>query len=81
VRELQEVRKVKIEIVDSGIGITQENFPKMFSPYFTTRPGGTGLGLYFTRRLVEQFNGTVEIARSYPGKGTTVVLIFPLQEE
>ncbi len=71
---------VKIEITDTGIGIAKETFPKLFSPFFTTRPKGegTGLGLYFARRLLESFKGTIRITRSLPGVGTTVTVTLPL---
>lgn len=78
VRRTPDGHHVRIDIEDSGIGIAPENFKKMFTAGFTTRQGGTGLGLFFTRKLIEHFGGTVNIVRSQLGKGTTVELILPL---
>ena len=80
VRKTHHGRSVRVEIEDSGIGIEPANFKKLFTAGFTTRPDGTGLGLYFTRKLIEHFGGTVNVIKSYPGKGTTVELILPLLE-
>jgi signal transduction histidine kinase len=80
VREITGRKEVEVKIVDTGVGIDPLDFPKLFTPFFTTRPGGTGLGLYFTRKLVEHFEGSVSIMRSQPGKGTTVVITLPLAE-
>lgn len=80
VRKTNNGRSVRVEIEDSGIGIDPENFHRLFEPGFTTRPGGTGLGLYFTRNLIKHFGGTVNVIKSYPGKGTTVELVLPLLE-
>ena len=44
---------VKIEIVDTGIGISEENLDKIFEPYFSTKETGTGLGLAIVKKLVE----------------------------
>jgi signal transduction histidine kinase len=74
-------KSVKIEIRDSGVGIDPGVFPNLFRPFFTTRSDGTGLGLFFSRLVVEQFGGTLNIVRSLPGKGTTVALILPLVEK
>lgn len=77
VRGVPEEKCVKVEIQDSGIGIEPENFPKLFTPFFSTRSGGTGLGLFYSRKIVEECGGTLSIPRSRPGKGTTVALTFP----
>jgi signal transduction histidine kinase len=80
VRKTPDGKQARIEIEDSGIGIDPENFKKLFTPGFTTRQGGTGLGLYFTRNLIEHFGGTVNFVKSNPGKGTTVIIMLPLLE-
>lgn len=79
VRKLPEDR-VRIEIRDSGIGVSPDIYPKLFTPFFTTRHHGTGLGLYFARRLAEHFDGTIRFLRSEPGKGSTVEVTFPIKE-
>jgi signal transduction histidine kinase len=64
--------------VDHGCGIPPEAAEKLFQPYYTTKPHGTGLGLFMTRRLVEQQGGTVSFT-STPGQGTSFRLHFPLE--
>jgi PAS domain S-box-containing protein len=67
-----------IEFTDTGIGINPEDVPKLWEPFFTTKPEGrgTGLGLPICRRTVEEHQGTIDI-ESHPGKGTTVRIILP----
>ncbi len=69
-------RSVSIAVRDSGPGIPEEILPRLFEPYFSTRSGGTGLGLGLARRAVEEHGGTVEI-RSRSGEGTVVTLTLP----
>jgi signal transduction histidine kinase len=79
-RELTDEKSVRIEVTDSGIGIQKEDFSQLFTPFFTTKSEGTGLGLYFARKIIQEFGGTLTILRSQPGKGTTVEIIIPYQE-
>jgi signal transduction histidine kinase len=67
-----------LEVRDEGVGIAPENLPKLFEPFFTTRPVGmgTGLGLCATHGLISRLGGTVEV-RSELGKGTRVRLRIP----
>jgi len=71
---------VKVFIKDNGEGIKPEHMPLIFTPFFTTRPpgSGTGLGLSVAQALMESHNGWIEI-QSDTGSGTTVTLNFPLQ--
>ena len=71
-----ESRQVLIEIVDQGRGIAPQDLEQIFKPFFTRRPAGTGLGLSIVSRLVELYNGRVEI-RSTPGEGTAVMVRLP----
>ena len=64
---------VVVEVGDDGRGIPADVLPKIFEPHFSTRTSGSGLGLAITRRLVESWGGSVEIA-SELGKGTTVTV-------
>jgi PAS domain S-box-containing protein len=70
-----------IEFSDTGVGIKPEDLPKLWEPFFTTKPEGkgTGLGLPICRRTVEEHRGTIDI-ESGPGKGTTVRIILPVTE-
>jgi signal transduction histidine kinase len=72
---------VIIEFSDSGAGVKPEDLPKLWEPFFTTKPEGkgTGLGLSICRRTVEEHRGTIDI-ESRPGKGTTVRIILPTME-
>jgi signal transduction histidine kinase len=73
--------KVGIVIVDTGPGIPAVSLTRIFEPYFTTkRPGeGTGLGLFVTKRLVENLGGSIEV-RSTEGEGTTFIVTFAVEE-
>ena len=61
---------------DDGEGMSPDAREKAFTPFFTTREEGTGLGLPLVRRIVDQHGGSVELS-STPGEGTTVTLVFP----
>ncbi len=68
---------VVIEIADTGKGIPKRYLDKVFDPYFTRKPGGTGLGMSITKRIVEDHKGTISIA-SVEGEGTTVTIVLPV---
>ena len=70
--------RVAIEVRDRGTGISAENLPRIFDPYFTTRRTGTGLGLAIARNIVEGLRGTIGI-NSRAGEGTTVRIELPVQ--
>jgi len=65
-----------ISVTDDGIGMDDETLDKIFRPFFTTRAGGTGLGLSVTSQLVEDNGGTLDI-ESALNHGTRITLIFP----
>lgn len=66
----------EIHIIDTGPGIAAENIEKIFTPYFTTKSGGSGLGLPTTRRIVEEHGGTMAV-HSEVGKGSDFVIALP----
>jgi len=66
-----------ITVEDTGKGISPEDQQKIFQLFFTTRPGGTGIGLANTFRFVQLHNGRIEF-ESVPGRGTTFRVEFPL---
>jgi signal transduction histidine kinase len=74
---------IRIAVVDSGIGMDRDILAQVatFSPFFTTRHNGTGLGLYFAKKLFEQFGGSISIARTEAGKGTTMLVVVPMIKE
>jgi len=61
---------VEIDFADTGVGMSPEVLSKIFNPFFTTKPGGTGVGLSTARRIIEAHHGTIE-AESEPHRGTT----------
>jgi signal transduction histidine kinase len=67
------IRRLKISIRDTGMGITPENLSHLFEPFFTTKKNGTGLGLSITRRIVEEHRGVMEVL-SEPGRGSTFII-------
>ena len=67
-----------IEVSDDGVGIREEDLMRIFHPFFTTTPGGTGLGLPAVRRIVRAHGGSVE-AESIVGQGSTFTIHLPLQ--
>jgi signal transduction histidine kinase len=71
---------VQLAIIDNGPGIDYHDQGGIFQPFYTTKPGGSGLGLPITRRLLELNNGTIEID-SRPGKGCTAKLSLPIWSE
>lgn len=71
---------VNIIIKDTGMGIDEQNLKQIFMPYFTTRSDGTGLGLPFVLKTVEDHDGTISVS-SEVGKGTSFIITFPLIEQ
>jgi len=68
---------IEITVADTGIGISEENRKKLFSPFYTTKKYGTGLGLAITSRIIENHRGTIDVT-SVPGKGTTFKVKIPV---
>ena len=68
-----------LHVTDTGVGIAPEDMDKIFTPYYSTRPGGTGLGLPTVRRIVEEHDGTLEV-HSEPGRGTRFTVHLPPPE-
>jgi PAS domain S-box-containing protein len=69
---------VEVSFKDSGIGIPQENMPKLFTPLFSTKARGLGLGLTVCKQIVESNGGSI-MAKSKAGQGTTFTVKFPIQ--
>ncbi len=69
----------KIEVIDTGIGIAEENIRKIFDPFFTAKPPseGTGLGLWLSYEIIRNYNGEITV-ESEPGKGSRFILCLPL---
>ena len=73
---LPEGRYVQIWFTDQGIGIPRENISKVFDPFFTTRPGASGLGLSTVYSIVKRHDGLITV-ESETGKGATFRLTLP----
>jgi two-component system sensor histidine kinase HydH len=67
---------VSLSVIDTGKGMTPETAAKVFRPFFSTRQGGTGLGLATTRKIVEAHGGTIEV-QSEVGRGSKFTLHLP----
>ena len=70
---------MEISVSDTGRGISPENLQRIFRPFYTTRRGGTGLGLSLCRRIVSQHGGTVTV-ESEVNRGSRFVVRLPLRE-
>lgn len=68
-----------ILVSDSGKGIRKENMPNIFDPFFTTKSRGTGLGLSVVLRIVNNYRGKIEVART-DDKGTTFLVRLPVAD-
>ncbi len=71
---------VVIRFADTGGGMSAENLSRVFEPYFTTKPSGTGLGLLIVRRIVREHGGELSI-ESGQGKGLTLTIRLPYIEK
>ena len=71
-----EMDRVQISIKDRGVGINFEDLGRVFDPYFTTKRGGTGLGLPIAKNIVEGLGGTIAVS-SVPGHGTEIRVDLP----
>lgn len=69
---------VRLDIIDTGDGLPPEVIAKIFKPFFTTKPGGNGLGLPITRKIIEAHGGKLEVA-SEPGHGTKFTVWLPVK--
>jgi PAS domain S-box-containing protein len=69
---------IEIAVTDTGQGMTVKVLRKIFSPFFTTKPDGTGLGLALSRKIVEDHGGKLR-ASSELGKGSTFTVVLPLE--
>lgn len=73
-------RSAIIRIRDTGNGMDEQEIQKAFSPLYTTKPKGTGLGLNVSRRLVGEHGGSL-VLQSHKGEGTTAIITLPVPAE
>ena len=74
----QSASSVRISVKDQGPGIPDEDLDRIFNPFFTTKEGGTGLGLSVVHQIVTQHGGSVEVEKN-PDKGMTFSVVVPLR--
>ena len=67
---------VLLELIDTGPGMDSETLGKVFGAFYTTKQGGSGLGLPTARKIVEAHGGTIDV-ESAPGRGTKVAIWLP----
>jgi two-component system, sporulation sensor kinase E len=70
---------VAVSFIDTGHGIAAEQIGRIFEPYYTTKPTGSGLGLMIVQRIVREHGGTIDV-ESDPSRGTTVRIKLPIYE-
>ncbi|HKB65810.1 MAG TPA: ATP-binding protein [Pyrinomonadaceae bacterium] len=70
-------RRARVTIADQGSGMDKTTVDRIFEPFFSTKKRGTGLGLAIVKQIVEQHDGTINVA-SKPGEGTRFVIELPL---
>lgn len=66
---------VRLDIVDQGPGYPPEHMEKLFMPFFTLRPGGTGLGLTIAKKIVEDLGGTIQLSNGASGGAQAAVFV------
>jgi signal transduction histidine kinase len=69
---------LRLEFSDTGHGISRHHLKEIFDPFFSTKEGsgGTGLGLFISRKIVENYQGSIEV-ESQENEGTTFIVEFP----
>jgi len=68
--------QVRVRVIDNGCGISPENRERIFEPFFSTRQGGTGLGLFLSLNFVRRSGGDLRVT-SEPGRGSTFEIVLP----
>jgi two-component system nitrogen regulation sensor histidine kinase NtrY len=72
---LKNDQNLMIIVGDTGKGVSPDVINRIFIPFFTTREGGSGIGLTLSRQIMQRHGGSIEV-KSEEGKGTTFLLVF-----
>ena len=67
---------LRLEIADTGSGISEDEVKKIFEPFYTTKDQGLGLGMPYAKKIIDQHGGTISLT-SQLGKGTTISIVLP----
>jgi len=78
-RTMERDGNIRIEVADTGKGLTPEECSRLFTPYYTTKQQGTGLGLAIVQSVVSDHHGTISV-NSEEGRGTTFRIEFPQRQ-
>jgi two-component system nitrogen regulation sensor histidine kinase NtrY len=79
-RTRQDSASAYIEVSDTGKGLSQEDCARLFTPYYTSKVGGTGLGLAMVQSIVSDHGGRISVS-SDPGQGTTFMIELPVNRD
>jgi signal transduction histidine kinase len=71
-------QEVVLSLIDTGQGMSPDVLGRLFRPFFSTRPGGTGLGLATARKIIQAHGGTIDV-QSEVGRGTKFTIRLPIQ--
>jgi signal transduction histidine kinase len=77
--ELQEERNVKVSVTDFGTGIEEHHVQRLFEPFYTTKPGGLGMGLSISQTIIRAHGGTMEVSNNQGG-GATFAFTLPAHQ-
>ena len=80
VRYRKDERIVELRISDTGPGIPEADLLKVFNPFFTTREGANGLGLFVTQQIVHKYHGAIRVESRF-GEGTAFVIELPCEKD
>jgi signal transduction histidine kinase len=80
IQATHEPGQVILDLIDTGAGMASEVLERVFRPFFSTKPGGTGLGLPTTRKIVQTHGGSIEV-QSEVGRGTKFTIRLPVGSE
>ena len=71
---------IVLQVIDTGEGMDENTVSRMFHAFFSTRSGGSGLGLPTVRRIIESHGGSIA-CESEPGKGTRFTILLPVRQD
>jgi len=72
--------EIFVKFSDTGIGIPKEVLPRLFEPFFSTKPSGTGMGLAVSYNIIKNHKGCIDV-ESKAGEGTTFTVMLPVKQE